>query len=169
MQKMHKMTSHFYDMRKILTQNFWSHGTYLGSLGPWSQKRRAILLCVAWILTHFSPIESPMRIFGLSKLVWLKFDRPYSVANFQNKTRHCKLIILYFVQFFRGHSTSLPPGVSQDHFHRTAKAGHHIRGGAAAAVAIKEELNGARYGATLCDGIADAEAPGLRQRSGERR
>ena len=25
-------------MRKILRQNFWSHGTYLGSLGPLSQK-----------------------------------------------------------------------------------------------------------------------------------
>ena len=34
---MHKITSFEDDMRKILSQKFWSHGTSLGSLGPLSQ------------------------------------------------------------------------------------------------------------------------------------
>ena len=34
---MHKITSYFYDMRKILTKKFWSLGTPLGSSGSGSQ------------------------------------------------------------------------------------------------------------------------------------
>ena len=34
---MHKITSFEDDMRKFLSQKFWSHGTPLGSLGPLSQ------------------------------------------------------------------------------------------------------------------------------------
>ena len=32
--KYYKITSDFYDKRKILSQKFWSLGTYLGYLGP---------------------------------------------------------------------------------------------------------------------------------------
>ena len=35
--KTHKITSFEDDMRKFLSQKFWSHGTSLGSLGPLSQ------------------------------------------------------------------------------------------------------------------------------------
>ena len=36
--KTHKITSDFYDIRKILTKKFWSQGTNLGSLGPVSRE-----------------------------------------------------------------------------------------------------------------------------------
>ena len=43
--KMHKITSDFYDMRKILTKKFWSQGTSLGYLGPGSQEALDIGAC----------------------------------------------------------------------------------------------------------------------------
>ena len=63
MAKVHKITSYFYDKRKILNQKFWSHGTPLGSMGPGSQ-------------------QDPDEIFSQSQIlvIWGLYNCPDIVA-----------------------------------------------------------------------------------------
>ena len=57
--KMHKITSDFYDMRKILTKKIWSQGTYLGSLGPGSREALGLGACRFQILVIWALNEPP--------------------------------------------------------------------------------------------------------------
>ena len=60
--KMHKITSHFYDMRKILTKTFWSQGTPLGYLGPGSQEALGLGSCRFQILVIWGPNEASVLV-----------------------------------------------------------------------------------------------------------
>ena len=59
MAKVHKITSYFCDMRKILSQKFWSHGTLLGSMGPGSQKAPDEIFSKSQILVIWGPYNCP--------------------------------------------------------------------------------------------------------------
>ena len=59
MAKVHKITSYFYDKRKILNQKFWSHGTPLGSMGPGSQKAPNEIFSKSQILVIWGPYNCP--------------------------------------------------------------------------------------------------------------
>ena len=59
---MHKITSDFYDMRKILTKFFWSHGTPLGYLGPGSQQDVGLGACQMWFRVPWGPYEDPIIV-----------------------------------------------------------------------------------------------------------
>ena len=56
---MHKITSNFYDLRKILTKKFWSQGTLLGSPGPGSQADVGLGFCRFQFLVIWGPHEGP--------------------------------------------------------------------------------------------------------------
>ena len=56
---MHKITSYFYDMRKILTKIFWSQGTSQGSSGPGSQADVGLGACRFQILVIWALNEPP--------------------------------------------------------------------------------------------------------------
>ena len=60
--KMQKITSYFYDMRKILTKNFWSQGTSPGSPGPISQKALGLGSCQFQILVIWGPDEPSVLV-----------------------------------------------------------------------------------------------------------
>ena len=60
--KTHKITSLEDDMRKILTQKFWSHGTPLGYLGPVSQKALTQWACRLHIHLIWGPYEFPALV-----------------------------------------------------------------------------------------------------------
>ena len=57
---MYKITSDYYDLRKILTKNFWSHGTPLGYLGPESQEALGLGACRFQIQVIWGQNESPV-------------------------------------------------------------------------------------------------------------
>ena len=57
--KMYKVTSDFYDMRKFLTENFWSHGTPLGYLGAGSQEAPGLGFSRCQILVIWGPYDLP--------------------------------------------------------------------------------------------------------------
>ena len=59
---MHKITSEFYDMRKILTKFFWSHGTPLGYLGAESQADLGLGACRFQILVIWGPYDFPVLV-----------------------------------------------------------------------------------------------------------
>ena len=52
---MHKITSFEDDMRKFLSQKFWSHGTLLGSMGPGSQQDADERFSKSQILVKWGP------------------------------------------------------------------------------------------------------------------
>ena len=52
---MHKITLFEDDMRKILSQEFWSHGTLLGSIGPVSQQDADERFSKSQILVKWGP------------------------------------------------------------------------------------------------------------------
>ena len=60
--KMYKITSYFYDLRKILTKKFWSQGTPLGSLGPGSQEALGLGPCQFQILVIWGPYDPPVLL-----------------------------------------------------------------------------------------------------------
>ena len=60
--KTHKITSLEDDMRKILSQKFWSHGTPLGYLGPVSQKALNVWSSQFQILVIWGPYEPPVLV-----------------------------------------------------------------------------------------------------------
>ena len=60
--KMHKITSNFYDMRKILTKIFQSHGTPLGYLGAGSQEALGLGACWFQILVIWGPCDLPVPV-----------------------------------------------------------------------------------------------------------
>ena len=62
MGKVHKITSYFYDTRKILRQKFWSHGTPLGSPGPLSFEALGPGSDQCQILVIWGPCEPPMLV-----------------------------------------------------------------------------------------------------------
>ena len=49
-------------MRKILDQNFWSHGTPLGSLGPLSQQDTILGAGQLQILVIWGPYRPPVVV-----------------------------------------------------------------------------------------------------------
>ena len=53
--KTHKITSFEDDMRKFLSQKFWSHGTLLGSMGPGSQQDADERFSKSQILVKWGP------------------------------------------------------------------------------------------------------------------
>ena len=57
MHKTHKIRSLEDNMRKILDQKFWSHGTPLGSLGPLSQQDTILGAGQLQILVTWGPCE----------------------------------------------------------------------------------------------------------------
>ena len=59
---MYKVTSDFYDMRKFLTENFWSHGTPLGYLGAGSQEALGLGACRFQILVIWGPYDFPVLV-----------------------------------------------------------------------------------------------------------
>ena len=59
---MYKITSDYYDLRKILTKNFWSHGTPLGYLGPESQEALGLGACRFQIQVIWGLYESPVLV-----------------------------------------------------------------------------------------------------------
>ena len=59
---MHKITSYFYDMRKILTKKFWSQGTLLGSPGLGSQADLILGFSRFQILVIWGPYEGPAPV-----------------------------------------------------------------------------------------------------------
>ena len=61
-QKMHKISSYFYDVRKILMEKFWSQGTPLGSLGPGSQEALGLGPCRFQILVIWGPYDPPVPL-----------------------------------------------------------------------------------------------------------
>ena len=70
MAKVHKITSYFYDKRKILNQKFWSHGTPLGSMGPGSQQdpdeifsQNQILVTTALTVVCLEQAKKPKHCF----------------------------------------------------------------------------------------------------------
>ena len=60
--KMHKITSYFYGMRKILTKKFWSQGTSLGSSGSGSWADVRPRACQFQILVIWGPNEPPVLV-----------------------------------------------------------------------------------------------------------
>ena len=60
--KTHKIGSLEDDMRKILDQNFWSHGTPLGSLGPLSQQDTILGAGQLQILVIWGPYRPPIVV-----------------------------------------------------------------------------------------------------------
>ena len=60
--KINKIPSNFYDMRKILTKNFWSHGTPLGSLGSGSREALHPGACRFQILVIWGPYDNPVLV-----------------------------------------------------------------------------------------------------------
>ena len=60
MHKTHKIRSLEDNMRKILDQKFWSHGTPLGSLGPLSQQDTILGAGQLQILVMWGPCEPPV-------------------------------------------------------------------------------------------------------------
>ena len=63
MKKYHKITSDFYDKRKILSQKTWSLGTYLGYLG----------------LLFLGPLDE-MFWKDLFLIIWDPYDFPIPMA-----------------------------------------------------------------------------------------
>ena len=61
-QKTHKITSYFYDVRIILMEKFWSHGTPLGSLGPGSQEALGLGPRRFQILVIWGPYDPPVPL-----------------------------------------------------------------------------------------------------------
>ena len=59
---MHKITSDYHDMRKILTKKFGSQGTNLGSLGPGSQADLGLGPCRFQILVIWGLNEPPAPV-----------------------------------------------------------------------------------------------------------
>ena len=59
---MHKITSNFYDMRKILTKIFWSHGTPLGYLGAGFQPDVGLGFSRFQILVIWGPYDLPVLV-----------------------------------------------------------------------------------------------------------
>ena len=59
---MHEITSFEDDMRKFLSQNFWSHGTPLGSLGPLSFEALGPGFDQHQILVIWDPCEPPIIV-----------------------------------------------------------------------------------------------------------
>ena len=59
---MYKVTSDFYDMRKFLTENFWSHGTPLGYLGVGSQEALGLGAFRLQILVIWGPYDFPVLV-----------------------------------------------------------------------------------------------------------
>ena len=79
---MHKITSNLYDLRKILTKNFWSQGTLLGSPGPGSQADVGLGFCRFQFLVIWGPHEGPAPLVsqGTPKNLkvtgaWCAFDK----------------------------------------------------------------------------------------------
>ena len=62
MHKTHKIRSVDDNMRKILDQKFWSHGTPLGSLGPLSQQDTILGAGQLQILVIWGPCEPPVVV-----------------------------------------------------------------------------------------------------------
>ena len=60
--KIHKIRSYEDDMRKFLTQKFWSLGTSLGSLGSGSQKGPPEIFSNVVFLHHWDPNEAPDKV-----------------------------------------------------------------------------------------------------------
>ena len=59
---MHKITSHFYEMRKILIKIFWSQGTPMGSSGSGSQEALGLGACRFQNVVIWGPCESPVLV-----------------------------------------------------------------------------------------------------------
>ena len=60
--KTYKITSYFYDLRKILTKKFWSQGTPLGYLGSGSQEALGLGSCRFQILVIWGPYDYPVLV-----------------------------------------------------------------------------------------------------------
>ena len=62
MAKVQKITSYFYDKRKILSQKFLSHETFLGSMGPESQQDADEIFSKSQILVIWGPHNCPVIV-----------------------------------------------------------------------------------------------------------
>ena len=89
---MHKITSNFYDMRKILRKKFWSQGTPLGYLGPGSQEAQHLGPCFFQILVIWGPYDYPVLVAcqGQAKSLktagaWCGFLCTFYVTNFSGQ------------------------------------------------------------------------------------
>ena len=63
-------------MRKFLDPKFWSHGTYLGYLGPISQEPNDEIFQNCLILIVWGPYEGPILVacrVGAKKLTALRY------------------------------------------------------------------------------------------------
>ena len=67
--KMHEISSYYFDVCKILTENFWSHGTLLGYPGSGYQADLGLGACPLQILIIWGPYESlvPLELQGQAK------------------------------------------------------------------------------------------------------
>ena len=59
---MHKITSYFYDLRKILTNKSWSQGTPLGYLGSGSQEALGLGFSRFQIWVIWGPYDYPALV-----------------------------------------------------------------------------------------------------------
>ena len=81
---MHKITSFEDDMRKFLSQNFWSHGTPKGALGNLSWEDVILGFVSQQILVIWGPYESLVVVTFVTQ-----------AENLKTAGAWCDIIIIY--------------------------------------------------------------------------